>query len=65
MRAITRVLHRPFWFHVPTFLLKLVLGEMNVTITEGRYSQPRRLLDEGFKFSFPDLESTLANIYSK
>ena len=65
MRAIARVLHRPFWFHVPGFLLKLVLGEMNVTITEGRYSRPRRLLEEGFEFSFPELESALANIFTK
>lgn len=65
MCAIARTLHRPFWFHVPKFLLKLVLGEMSVLITEGRYSQPRRLLEEGFKFSFPIIEKALENIYSK
>lgn len=65
MRAIARVLHRPFWFHVPKFLLKLVLGEMNVTITEGRYSWPKRLLEEGFEFKFPTIEATLKDIFSK
>jgi uncharacterized protein (TIGR01777 family) len=65
MRAIARALHRPFWFHVPKFLLKLVLGEMNVLITEGRYSQPRRLLEQGFQFQFPRLEEALGEIYSK
>lgn len=65
MRAVAGALHRPFWFHVPRFLLKLVLGEMSVLITEGRYSQPRRLLEEGFEFKFPRIESALEDVYSK
>lgn len=65
MRAIASTLHRPFWFHVPAFLLRLVLGEMNVLVTEGRYSQPRRLLDEGYVFKIPTIENALGSIYSK
>ena len=65
MRTIARTLHRPYWFHVPGFLLKLVLGEMSVLITEGRYSQPRRLLEQGFQFKFPNIEKALEDIYSK
>lgn len=64
MRAIASALHRPFWFHVPKFLLRLVLGEMSVLITEGRYLRPRRLLEEGFKFNFPTIEDALGNFYS-
>jgi uncharacterized protein (TIGR01777 family) len=65
MRAVARALHRPFWFHLPKFLLRLPLGEMSVLITEGRYSQPKRLLGEGFEFQFPRIETALENIYSK
>jgi NAD dependent epimerase/dehydratase family enzyme len=65
MRAIARALHRPYWFHVPKFLLRLVLGEMSVLITEGRYSQPKRLLELGFEFNFPRIEAALENIFSK
>lgn len=65
MSAIARTFHRPFWLHVPKFLFKLVLGEMNVLITEGRYSQPRRLLEQGFQFNFPSIEDALGNIFSK
>lgn len=65
MRTIASALHRPFWFHVPRFLLRWVLGEMSVLITEGRYSIPRRLLEEGFKFTFPTIDEALAHIYSK
>jgi uncharacterized protein (TIGR01777 family) len=63
MQAIARALHRPFWFHVPRWLLQLPLGEMSVLITEGRYSQPKRLLEQGFKFNFPKIEEALGNIF--
>ncbi|HEX7233634.1 MAG TPA: DUF1731 domain-containing protein, partial [Nitrosospira sp.] len=64
-REIARSLHRPYWFHVPKFLLKLPLGEMSVLLTEGRYSQPRRLLEAGFAFKFPTIDKALEDIYSK
>lgn len=65
MRAVARALHRPFWFHIPKFLLKLALGEMSVLITEGRYSQPKRLLEQGFDFKFPGIEEALGDIFLK
>ena len=65
MRAVASALHRPYWFHVPKFLLKLPLGEMSLLITEGRYSRPRRLLEDGFEFKFPTIEKALDDIYSK
>lgn len=65
LRAIARTLHRPFWFHIPKFLLRIVLGEMNVFVTEGRYSQPKRLLEQGFEFQFPQIQDALRNIFSK
>ena len=64
MRTIAGTVHRPFWFHVPGFLLKLGLGEMSVLITEGRYSQPKRLLEQGFQFKFPKLPEALQDIFS-
>lgn len=63
MKTIAKVLHRPYWFHVPAFLLKLVLGEMSVLLTEGRYSQPKRLLELGYKFQFPKLEDALIDLF--
>jgi uncharacterized protein (TIGR01777 family) len=64
MRTIAGTLRRPFWFHVPGFLLKLALGEMSVLVTEGRYSQPKRLLEQGFQFKFPKLPEALHDIFS-
>lgn len=62
MKTIATVLHRPYWFHVPTFLLRLVLGEMSILLTEGRYSQPKRLLELGYPFQYPKLENALVDL---
>ena len=65
MRAVTRALRRPYWFHVPKLLLRLVLGEMNVLLTEGRYSQPKRLMESGFSFAFGNLEAAMQDLLGR
>ena len=62
LRDIAKALHRPFWFHIPEFLLKMTLGEMSVLLTTGRYSQPKRLLELGYQFQFPKLEDALRDL---
>jgi len=62
MRVIAKTLHRPFWFHTPKALLQLTLGEMNVLLTEGRYSAPKRLLELGYQFQFGQLDTALKDI---
>ena len=65
MRAIAKALHRPYWFHVPPFLLRLMLGEMSVLLTDGRYSQPKRLIELGFQFQFGKLETAMEDLLSR
>jgi len=65
MCTLAEVLRRPYWFPVPAFLMRLVLGEMSVLVTEGRFSQPRRLLEQGYVFRFPKLENALKDIFKK
>ncbi len=62
MRVVCKTLHRPYWFHVPKFLLRLMLGEMSVLLTEGRYSQPKRLIELGFQFQFGKLENAMEDL---
>lgn len=62
MRAVTNILRRPYWFHVPGFLLRLVLGEMSILLTEGRYSQPQRLIELGFQFQFGKLKDAMDDL---
>jgi uncharacterized protein (TIGR01777 family) len=62
MRIVCKVLHRPYWFHVPRFLLRLMLGEMSVLLTEGRYARPKRLIELGFRFRFGKLENAIEDL---
>ena len=62
MRVVCRTLRRPYWFHVPKFLLRMILGEMSVLLTEGRYSQPKRLIELGFQFQFGKLENAMEDL---
>ena len=62
MRTVCRALRRPYWFHVPKLLLRMALGEMSVLLTEGRYSQPKRLIESGFEFRFGTLENAMDNL---
>jgi uncharacterized protein (TIGR01777 family) len=63
MQIIAKELKRPYWFHLPAFLLRIPLGEMSVLLTEGSYSQPKRLLELGYKFQFPTLEDATKDIF--
>jgi len=65
MQAIAKIINRPYWFHLPASLLRIPLGEMSVLLTEGSYSQPKRLLELGYKFQFPTLKMALSDIFEK
>ncbi len=62
MRAIAKALHRPYWFHTPTFLLRMVLGEMSILLTEGRFSRPKRLIELDFQFQFGRLADAMEDL---
>ncbi|HNO94241.1 MAG TPA: DUF1731 domain-containing protein, partial [Anaerolineales bacterium] len=62
-KLLASVLHRPYWFPVPAFLMRNVLGEMSVLILEGRYSQPKRLLESGYTFQFPGPREALTDLF--
>jgi len=65
-RLLSKKLHRPCYFPLPGFLLKLVLGEMaDEMLLVSQRAEPRNLLKEGFKFNYPKAEIALANIIMK
>jgi uncharacterized protein (TIGR01777 family) len=64
-KTLANVIHRPYWFPTPAFLLGTLLGEMSVLILEGRFSQPKRLVESGFRFQFPGPEEALRDLYGK
>jgi uncharacterized protein (TIGR01777 family) len=65
MRTLAKVLRRPYWVPYPKFILRLVLGEMSVMITEGRFSTPERLFEMGYNMHFSNLEGALRDIFKK
>lgn len=62
-RALAKQLKRPYWFHIPALPMRLVLGEMGNLVLEGRPAQPQRLLELGFQFQYPTLQSALEELY--
>jgi hypothetical protein len=61
-RALGRVLHRPSFLPAPAFMVRLVLGEFGSVILKGQRVLPRRLLDAGFVFRYPEIDKALASI---
>jgi len=62
-RALGRALGRPTVLPMPEAALKLLFGEMSELLLVSDRMLPKRLLDEGFKFRYPDLERALAAIF--
>ena len=68
--AETRIWQRPWeklftallFMPAPGFMIKLVLGEFGSVILEGQRVIPRRLLDSGFVFEYPDIDKALQNL---
>ena len=64
-RILARVLGRPALIPVPAFALRLAFGEMGDLLLTGQRAVPRRLLEAGYAFRFPDLEAALRDLLGK
>ena len=64
-QTLGRVLHRPAFFPVPAFVLKILLGEMADMLLTGQRVLPKRALASGYSFQFPNLEPALKEILEK
>ena len=63
--AIGKILHRPSFMPAPGFMIKLILGEFGSVLLKGQRVIPRRMLDAGFKFRYPNIEEALKSIILK
>ncbi len=61
-RVLGKVLGRPAALPAPAPVLRLALGEMATLLLDGQRAVPKRLLDLGFHFDFPDLEPALQDL---
>jgi uncharacterized protein len=61
-KILAKVLNRPYWFPVPEFALKLILGEMSALVLGSRRIYPDLLQNSGFKFEYPELQQALNSL---
>jgi len=61
-KALGRVLHRPSWFPVPGFVLRVILGEVAPYTLFSQRVKPAALVASGFEFSHPRIDEALENL---
>lgn len=61
-KSIGSVLNRPHWLPVPSFAMKMVLGQKSSLVLEGQHVIPQVLQENGFEFIFPTLRLALEDL---
>lgn len=59
---VGKLLKRPVWLPIPAAPLRMVLGEMAQLFFDGQRVVPTRLLQAGFQFRYPTVDSALRSI---
>lgn len=59
---LATALHRPGFFVVPAFALRLALGEMSEMVLASQRVLPTVAKSAGFRFQYPDLRAALDNL---
>jgi uncharacterized protein (TIGR01777 family) len=61
--ALGRTIHRPCWLRAPASVLRLVFGEMVESVLIGRCVVPQKLLEAGYTFRYPTIDSALRAVF--
>ncbi|MGF1764348.1 TIGR01777 family oxidoreductase [Aliivibrio kagoshimensis] len=61
-RSLANTLRRPHFLFTPTPMIKLVLGESSVLLLDSIKAKPKHLVDSGFHFHFPRIETALKDL---
>lgn len=63
-KILAKKLFRPLWpINVPSFVLRIILGEMSAVILNSNRCSPQKIIDSDFRFQYPILEDALTKIY--
>ncbi|CAI1540384.1 MULTISPECIES: TIGR01777 family oxidoreductase [Serratia] len=62
---LANVLDRPAFLRVPTFAMRLLMGEAAVLVLGGQRAVPKRLEEAGFSFRFLELEQALDDVINQ
>ncbi len=61
-QTLGQVMHRPSWLPVPAFALEALLGDGAIVVLEGQKVLPKRTLESGFEYQYPNLQPALKQI---
>lgn len=63
MRTLAKTMKKPFFMpNVPSFMMKLIMGESAVLVLEGSRVSADKIQQAGFEFQYEDLEKALKNL---
>lgn len=64
LKTLTNQLNKPLWLpNIPEFVIKLGLGERSALVLSSQYVKPEKLTATNYQFLFPDLTTTLKDLY--
>ena len=65
-RALGKALHRPAFFPLPAFAARALFGELaDEALLASARVQPKRLLETGFRFKHPEIETALRELLGR
>lgn len=64
-KVIAKTLKKPLFLpNIPKFMMSLLLGEMSYLLFSSKILSANKILNLGFQFQFPNIESALKDLYS-
>jgi len=64
-KALGHVLNRPAFMPAPSFMVRAIMGELGHALLNSQKAVPKNLMDSGYSFLFPDVDSALNDILGK
>lgn len=62
-KSVAKSLNKPFFLpNIPTFVMKLALGEMHQILFSSQHVSSNKAIKKGFEFKYPNLEEALDNL---
>lgn len=60
--SLQKILDKPSWIKLPSIPIEAAIGDASVPVTEGIKVYPKRTLELGFKYNYPDFDKAMKNI---
>ena len=62
-KQLAKTLNKPFWLpNVPSFIIKLLLGEMSTVVLDGSRVWAHKIISTGFRFKYNTLREALKDL---